>query len=589
MKRIPHIVLAVFGILLLSSCMDNYETLPADEFTEDYLFSKTDSNGTQARQFLNLIYNTMKNGHNRVGGDYLDASTDDAISIKIGNNPDVYRIYTGNYTASNRVSNDMYWDDYYTGIRNANRLINGIDQVPFRFTYVNALGQTRPLNVTMKAEARFLRAWFYFQLLRRYGGIPLMGDKVYTIKDDLELPRNTFEECVNYIVSELDDIQDSLRTLPISNAAEYAHVVTKETCMALKSRVLLYAASPLFNGQTLEEGNPLVGYVDYDKERWKKAADAAKAFIDYAGDNGSQTVILDEDPRDVFLGFYSYGTNPELIFYRSGGNNHDLETTNGPLGFTGNKLGNGETLPTQNLVDAFPMADGRAIDDPDGAYTYDEQNPYNNRDPRLDYTVLHNGSKWLGTTLQTWQGGENNPSSGSIYSRTSYYMCKFLGKFQDASEYSNQMHMWVMFHYSEILLNYAEALNEYLDEPSSEVYNVLYQLRERAGISKGDVAGYSYGLKDGMTQAEMRKIIQNERRIELAFEEHRFYDIRRWRIAEEVFSKPIQGMQITVGSGQTIYTRVDLLTTTFQTKYYLYPLPYDEVIKNKNMKQNPDW
>ena len=114
-------------------------------------------------------------------------------------------------------------------------------------------------------------------------------------------------------------------------------------------------------------------------------------------------------------------------------------------------------------------------------------------------------------------------------------------------------------------------------------------MRKRAGIKKGNVSGYRYGLKNNMTQAEMRKIIQNERRIELAFEEHRFYDIRRWRIAEDVFSKPIQGMHITVGSGQTIYNRVDLLTTKFEPKYYLYPIPYSEVIKNKNMKQNPNW
>ena len=587
--KIKQYIIVLAGIVALSSCMDSYETLPADEFTEEYLFSQTDSNGTQARQFLNSIYDVMANGHNRVGGDYLDASTDDAISSNLTSSPDVYRLFMGNYTASNRITSDMKWDEYYAGIRKCNRLIRGIDRVPFRLTYQNALGQTRQLGVSMKAEARFLRAWFYFQLLRRYGGVPLMGDKVYTIEDNLEIPRRTFSDCVDYIVEELDSIQDSLRTLPISNVSEFAHVATKDACMALKSRVLLYAASPLFNGNTLEAGNELVGYADYDKERWKKAADAAKAIIDYSGDNGTQNVILDEDFRDPFLGFYSYGTNPELIFYRSGGNNYNIESTNGPLGFTGNKLGNGRTNPTQNLVDAFPMADGRAIDDAGGKYTYDEQNPYSNRDPRLDYTILHNGSKWLGTTLQTWQGGANNPSSGSVYSRTSYYMCKFMGKFQDATEYSNQIHMWVMFRYAEILLNYAEALNEYLDAPNNEVYNAIIALRKRAGIKKGNVSGYRYGLKNNMTQAEMRKIIQNERRIELAFEEHRFYDIRRWRIAEDVFSKPIQGMHITVGSGQTIYNRVDLLTTKFEPKYYLYPIPYSEVIKNKNMKQNPNW
>ncbi|MGI6242229.1 MAG: RagB/SusD family nutrient uptake outer membrane protein [Prevotella sp.] len=591
MKSNKYILLAIACCSLnLTSCMDNYETLPADEFTEDYLFSRTDSNGTQARQFLNSIYDIMENGHNRVGGDYLDASTDDAISVNINKEPDVYRLYKGSYTASNRISSDMKWGEYYTGIRKVNRFIRGIDKVPFRTTYVNALGEKRPLGVSMKAESRFLRAWFYFQLIRRYGGVPLMGDKVYGLKDNIELPRNSFEQCVSYIVGELDSIRDSLRTLPISNAAEFGHVATKEACMALKSRVLLYAASPLFNGNTLEKDNDLVGYTDYDPNRWKLAADAAREFIDTFGDNGTENIILDEDPRDAFLDFYNYATNPELIFFRQGGSNYTIESTNGPLGFTGTNLSNGQTCPTQNLVDAFPMIDGRSINDAaDTQYKYDEQHPYDNRDPRLNYTIFHHGSKWLGTTLQTWQGGVNNPNKGTRYSRTSYFMRKFMGKFEDAGSYGNQTHVWVMFRYTEILLNFAEAENERLDAPSNEVYNAIIQLRKRAGIKKGNVTGYTYGLKKNMTKEEMRKIIQNERRIELAFEEHRFYDIRRWRIAEEVFSKPIQGMHITVGNGQTIYTRENLMTTKFDPKYYLYPIPYDEVIKNVNMKQNPNW
>ena len=576
--------------LVVTSCMDHYESLPADEFTEDYLFSRTDSNGTQARQFLNSIYGILENGHNRVGGDYLDASTDDAISVNVNNEPDVYRIYKGLYTASNMVSGDMMWSQYYDGVRKVNRFIRGIDRVPFRTTYVNALGEKRPLGVSMKAEARFLRAWFYFQLVRRYGGVPLMGDKVYGLNDNIELPRNSFADCVDYIVGELDSIRDSLRTLPISNAAEFGHVPTKEACMAFKSRVLLYAASPLFNGNTMDKGNALVGYTDYDINRWKLAADAAREFIDTFGDNGSGSVILDDDPRDAFLDFYNYAKNPELIFFRAGGSNYSIESTNGPLGFTGTNLGNGQTCPSQNLVDAFPMIDGRSISDPtDAEYKYDEQHPYDNRDPRLKYTILYNGSDWLGTKLQTWQGGANNPSGGSRYSRTGYYMRKFMGKFENSDSYSNQTHLWVIFRYAEILLNFAEAENELLDAPSKEVYNAIIKLRKRAGIKKGNVKGYTYGLKENMTKEEMRTVRRNERRIEMAFEEQRFYDIRRWRIAEDVFSKPIQGMHITVGNGQTVYSRENLMTTDFDSKYYLYPIPYSEVTKNVNMKQNPKW
>lgn len=589
MKAIKYYILIFAGsIMTLTSCMDGYEPLPADEFTYDYLFSTTDSLGKQARQYLNTIYDIMENGHNRVGGDYLDAASDDAISIDMDGEPDVLRLATGRYTASNGVGGDMRWGQYYTGIRKVNILLSGIDKVPYRATYTNALGQVRPLGVTFKAEARFLRAWFYFQLLRRYGGVPIIGDRVFTLNDDVELPRNTFAECVDYIVTELDDIQDSLRSVgTMSNVAEFGHAPTKQACQALKSRVLLYAASPLFNGNTLESGNELVGYASYDPARWKRAADAARDLIEGEGHKGKDSLTLTEDMRDVFLKFYDYGGNPELIFFRQGGNNTSVEVYNGPLGFSGSRMGNGRTCPTQNLVDAFPMADGRMPGD-SPAYAYSDADPYSNRDPRLDMTVLHNGSQWLGTQLATWQGGTHNPANGSDYSLTSYYMCKFMGKFQTASEYSSVIHVWVMFRYAEILLNFAEAENESVG-PTSEVYNALYLLRKRAGIKKGSEAGYSYGLKNDMTQDEMRQAIRNERRIEMAFEEQRYYDIRRWRIAEQVFAKPLQGMQIVQSSGTTTYSRVDVLNVNFTTRNYLYPIPFSEVNKNRNMVQNPNW
>ncbi len=586
-KHYIFLLPAAFAVIL-TSCMDDYEPLPADEFTTDYLFSTTDSLGTQARQYLNSIYDIMENGHNRVGGDYLDASTDDAVSIDMDGEPDVLRLATGRYTASNRVNSDMRWGEYYTGIRKVNVLISGIDRVPYRATYRNALGQTRNLGVSFKAEARFLRAWFYFQLLRRYGGVPIVGDKVFDLNDDMELPRNTFAECVDYIVKELDDIQDSLRSVgTLTNLAEFAHTPTKQACQALKSRLLLYAASPLFNGNTVEAGNPLVGYPDYDANRWKVAADAARDFINGAGHKGKDSITLTDDVRDVFLNFYSYGSNPELIFFRQNGQSTSVESNNGPLGFTGTRLGHGRTCPTQNLVDAFPMADGRKRGD-SPTYAYSDADPYSNRDPRLDMTILHNGSTWLGTTLETWQGGINNPANGADYSLTSYYSCKFMGKFEKASEYSSVYHLWVMFRYAEILLNFAEAENESVG-PTADVYDALYKLRDRAGIKRGNVTGYRYGLKQDMTKDEMREVIRNERRIELAFEEHRFYDIRRWRIAEQVFSKPLQGMQIVQSTGGFTYNRVDVLNVSFNTRNYLYPIPYSEVNKNRNMVQNPNW
>ena len=571
-------------LLTAVSCTDSYEGTPVNMFTEDYLFSRTDSNGVVARQFLNRIYWYMRNGHNGVNGDYLDAASDDALSVNSGA-PDVYKLAVGRYSASSTIPSDMIWTDPYGLIRRVNILLNGIDVVPFNTTYIDALGNARPLNVSMKAEARFLRAYFYFELMKRYGGIPIIGDKVYDLNENIELPRSTFEQTVKYIVSELDAIKDDLRSLPLPDAAANAHVVTTQAAQALKIRVLLYAASPLFNEKPVESGNELVGYATYDRERWKTAADAARSFMNAYGTDGGP-LGLDPNFKDVFTNWYDNTIHKEMIFFRENDSNTSIETANGPLGLSGAKQGNGRTNPTQNLVDAFLMKDGYFINEEGSAYEYDPQHPYDNRDPRLEYTIIHNGTNWLNNTMQTWQGGANNPL-GSSYSLTSYYMRKFMGNFESGSEYQATLHNWVMFRYAEILLNFAEAENEYLSSPSQDVYDAIIALRKRAGIEAGN--DNLYGLRDDMSQADMRKVIQNERRIELAFEEHRYWDIRRWRLAEMIYAQPVKGMFITTSLTGTTYIPQDVLTVDWDNKRYLYPIPYSEVIKNKNMVQNPNW
>ena len=585
MKRNKYLTFLGASLLFMASaCNDGYEKEPVERFTLDYLFSKVDSAGIQSRYFLNNLYlEHLYSGYNRIDGDFLDAASDDAVSIN-NTDPTVYKLLVGRYSAVSRLT-DMEWGSYYQGIRKANIVINNIDVVPFNIKYVNALGETKPLNYTMKAEARFLRAYLYFELVKRYGGVPLVGDNVYVLGDDIQLPRNTFAQCIDYIVNELDEIKDDLRSLPMSDAAEFAHAPTKEACLAMKARVLLYAASPLFNEKPLEVGNELLGYASYDRERWNLAAQAAKDLIDQFGPEGKGTLRLASDYRNIFLNFYG-GNNPEVIFFRPSGKNKNIETANGPLGFSGNSLGNGNTNPTQNLVESFPMKDGKMPHQSKKYPYHPEDDPFKDRDPRLDFTVLHNGSRWLNTTLVTQVGGAHNPSGGQ-YSRTCYYMAKFVKDYQSSGSYDDDIHLWVIYRYGEVLLNYAEALNEYLDAPSREVYDALIALRARAGIEEGD--DKLYGLKAEMTQAEMRAVIQNERRIEMAFEEQRYWDIRRWRIAENIFKEPLRGSSIQTVGGKTNYYEVNLLSVSFDAKRYLYPIPYLEVIKNKNMVQNPNW
>lgn len=592
-------ILGVFSFVAVS-CTDNYESTPVDQYTYEYVFSTTDSVGDKATRFLNAIYEELPNGHNRVGSDYLDAASDDAMSLYFDSDPDVRRLQTGSYTASNQVTSNMMWDKCWKAIRKCNTFINGIDRVPYNITYENALGETRPLGVTYKAEARFIRAFFYFQLLERYGGVPIIGDKVFDINDDLEIPRNTFAETVDYIMSELDAIQDSLRCMPWGSggnaAGSYGHAPLKESCIALQTRVLLYAASPLFNERTLAPGNELVGYATYDADRWKKAAELAKSFIDNYGvitlrssmSTSKFHLTKQGSFTNTFINYYG-GDNHEVIFFRNNSAGTDVEKNNGPLGFSGNKLGNGRTNPTQNLVDAFPMLDGKPRGE--SAYTYDPQKPYENRDPRLNLQILHQGSPWLNTTLQTYQGGANNPASAGRFSQTSYYMRKFMGDFSNSAEYGSHNQFWVYIRFAEILLNYAEAANEcddsYRAEHMNDIMDVLKVIRWRAGIEAGK--DKMYGLDPTMSREELRKVIHTERRIELAFEEHRYYDIRRWREAEDIFKTPIQGMQIVAGSNTMVFSPINLVNVNWTDKMYLYPIPYSEVNKNKNMVQNPNW
>jgi len=196
--------------------------------------------------------------------------------------------------------------------------------------------------------------------------------------------------------------------------------------------------------------------------------------------------------------------------------------------------------------------------------------------------------------LQLYRGGLNNPivtstSISKVTTKTSYFMRKFMGKFEKATEYANLYHDVIYIRYAEILLNYAEAANEYAAAPTDSIYLMLTKIRKRAGIEAG--VNLLYGLKANMTKDEMRTAIRNERRIELAFEEHRYWDIRRWMIAENVLTVPLHGKLIIKEGGSLTYSDIEIYTPykTYDKKMYLYPISYDEVTKNSQMVQNPGW
>lgn len=583
MTRIISYKILIIGTFLFFACSKNIEKVPLELNTIEYIFDKDDSLGVYAERFLSGIYNTIPRGYNRVGSDLLDAArdlldaaTDDAISSATGS-VDVYKLATGGYNSSTFPSSENAWSKCYAGIRKANIFINNIDIVP-----LNKIVEPGFLKKhAYKAEVRYIRALLYFELLKRYGGVPLVEDNVWVLGDDVELPRNSFNECVNYIVRECDQIKDSLRTISQTKSVGEYHSITKGACLALKTRVLLYAASPLFNGGNIEPDNELTGYTNYDINRWKLAENAAKELMDR-----KEYELLPNLFSDVFITIDGIAgkINKEVILARLSSQNTNIEVSNAPVGFSPGTA-NGRTSPTQELVNAFPMKNGLDINAAGSGYNVND--PYNNRDPRLGMTIFYNGHKWLNTELETYEGGRSHPGNYNVETRTSYYMRKFMGSFENTTNFSDVYHDFIIFRYAEILLNYAESRNEF-SGPDEQVYKVLKDIRNRAGIEAGP--DNMYGLKSEMTKDEMRKTIQNERRIELAFEEHRYWDIRRWKTAETLSNIPLHGMSIIKGSsGRLIYSLNEVFTPVFIKKQYLYPIPYDEVVKNDNMVQNPGW
>lgn len=581
MRTIRYTIGVVVSVWVMAttSCTKSYEPVPLGQQIDlDLVFDPADSLGRNAMRYLGTLYQqALPNMHNRIGGNYLDAASDDAISSASGI-PEVQRIATGAYTAA-QTNGDNVWNSNYAAIRNCTNFIVYINRVPLKEKLPNGASA----RAAYRSEARFLRARLYFELIKRYGGVPLLGNAIPQITDDVQLPRNTFAECVDYIVEECEDIEDSLRTQAMVGNTEYGRV-TKGAAMALKARTLLYAASPLFNGGNISS-SPLTGYTSEDVNRWKKAADAAKEIMDLG------TYSLMPSFINVFITQAApVGTNTEKIFWRQDGNNTNIEVNNGPVGYA-SAGGRGITSPTQNLVDAFPTINGVPIDAAGSGY--DPTKPYQNRDPRLAATILYNGHLWLNREVQTYDGGVDKPGGTVQQTKTSYYMRKFMGPFESVTNnppvYNSVNHDWVYFRYAEVLLNFAEATNEF-SGPTTAVYDAIIALRKRAGIKAG--ADNLYGLKQSLTKEEMRQVIRTERRIELAFEEHRFWDIRRWKIAAEVYnSAPLMGMNIQrSSSGQIFYNRVPVLTTVFRDpQMYLYPIPFSEVNKNPKMQQNPGW
>lgn len=556
--RYVFVSMAVGSAFTLCSCNDFLDR------EEDSFIDKTATfdSYNRTKQYLTYAYSLLPEGLNRFSGDaLLGAATDDAcFAIESSN---IQQFNNGSWNALNNPDN--VWNRYFAGIAKCCTLLENSNHVNLdisrldpakRVEYENNLKDIR----MWRAEAHFLRAYFNFELLKRYGPIPIIKSTLDINKDYSDTPRPTMKEVVEFIANDCDIAADSLELTPWRNMNDAFGRATKGAALALKSRLLLYAASPLYvDFGDIDEANK-----PSDATLWKAAADAAKAVIDL------NQYELAPAYDDLFKNDFQ---NKEYIFVRRYPSNSDFEKSNFPVSYGGK----GGTNPSQNLIDDYEMLDGTAFDwnDPVKA-----AHPFENRDERLLATVLMNGVLFKGKRVATYPGGADatpNPNA----TKTGYYLRKFLNENVNIQTGGgSDGHVVPLFRLAEIYLNYAEALNEY-DPTNPDIAVYLNKIRER--VSLPDVPS-------GLTQEQMRTLIHHERRVELAFEEHRFWDVRRWKVASSTLGAPVKGVKITQDdAGNFTYSPVQVEQRVFQPKMYWYPIPQSEVLKLHHWEQNKGW
>ena len=449
----------------------------------------------------------------------------------------------------------------YRGIRNANLMLANMDKTPWTDLY-------NPNYI--KGEQLYLRAYFYFELLRRFGGVVILTQPQDFTEASTDLPRASYAETLGLILS---DLEQANTLLPLTNAdwpnpAAQSNRATGAAVMALKARALLFDASPLNN-----PNNDLV--------KWKKAAEASKAIID--------------------LNKFSLEANYANVLTVANSNEYIRIWPRGGRGFIGTYLSDfliptsyggaqSNLSPVQNHVDLYEMANGKPITDVTSGYN--PQNPYLNRDPRFYVNILYNNVTWQGRAVQTWQSEPNaqgiitygtDISTATSITKTSYYLKRLWPEASRSGSTASALLNYVFYRYAEVLINYAEALNEEVG-PTAEVYNAVNAIRLRAKMP---------ALPAGLSQAEMRERIRNERAIEFAFEDMRWWDILRWKKGTEIVAQPMKAMKVIKNAnGSFSYSVIELpaFKKVFNNNMYLYPIPRAEMNKTSGaLKQNPGW
>ncbi|MDE6638055.1 MAG: RagB/SusD family nutrient uptake outer membrane protein [Muribaculaceae bacterium] len=575
--KLTHILSGVaFLALGLTACSDqmNYKEFKIND--EEWVKRDFDNVG----MIITHIYRDLDYDHGQTyGGAMLASATDEAVYSHQGGSIESY--YNGAWSASN--ANGSTWTTCWDAISYCNLYLDKFTGLEFpehklEKGYVDEMIKYN----NQQWEVRFMRAYYYFLLVRQYGDVPLITEYM-NAEDANSQPRVSSDKIFEFIDEECYAIKDSI----IANYSGAFNSIEDETgrvnnlgVLALRARAALYHASPLFTkGKDTNE----------KRELWYEAALRNKECIDSCSARGMRLA----NDYSVLFGIDSWQNSEsikEIIFARRVADDRAMENRNFPIGMAG---GNGGNCPTENLVSAYETTKGLPIDqDPD----YDPQNPYANRDSRLAATVAVNGEKWPNELpsdgLEIWYGGANSRSV-SYGTPTGYYLKKYVNREQkiSGSGTTNTKHTWVLFRMGQLYLDYAEALLNYSgsgydtpDEFNMSAADAINLVRTRAGQPE---------LPSGLSFEDFEKRYENERFVELAFEGHRMYDVRRWLKGPQYFVD-IKVMEITKDGDQITYTPV--MNPSYITprtwpgdKGYLWPIPQAEVLKSGALTQNPDW
>lgn len=557
--KLDRICLFILACLLPAACVDlNYseENTRDEEWTYEYF-----ENGIKNMVF-DVYAQVYNNEFESNSAYFLAGATDEAqYALETGA---VNNYVNGGWSAANPYSRT--WSKCYTAIADANMFLEKLAQADITSWQYNPDYRNWVQQLELfPYEVRFLRAYFYFELFRSYGDVPLVTTTL-TNAEANTITRTPADEIVKFIVEEIDEIAPYLPVSYVTEVNSEVGRATRGAALALKARTLLYAASPLFNPTN-------------DRSRWAAAAEACKVILDNAATWGLKLSAYGSLwGHDAFY-------NPELIFGLGRGEFNSFEMANYPVGVENGSSGN---CPTQTLVDQYEFQEGGQTfgERYPGSIDLNAGDPYEGLDPRFALTVVKNGDEWPTNgsqkkAIETFNGGFNaSPKYGAT--PTGYYLKKYVDGacVTTADNQTTRRHTWILFRLGEIYLDYAEAVFNATGSAKDATFGMtaneaINKLRNRPDIQMPEFT------EDG--EAWVARY-ERERMVELAFENHRFWDVRRWKKGPQYF-RTIQVANISAGLQLTRTT----VSRQWDDKYYFYPIPQSELKKNPNLTQNAGW